>query len=73
MISPRRKVADVVITDDGLGTQQPDACRGADAASFEVDLDRPLPQGRHRSSTSKPSPTYTVTVAVDDPTLGAQS
>ena len=70
IISPRRKVADVVVTDDGLGINNLTVF-GADAASFEVDLNGLyLKAGTNLDFEIKS--TYTVTVAVDDPNVGGE-
>jgi uncharacterized protein YjiK len=69
IVSPRRKVADVAIADDGLGANSL-AVGGADAASFEVDLTGLF----LRAGTSldfETKATYNVSVAVDDPAVGA--
>ncbi len=69
VIAPRRKLADVFITDDGLGNNVL-TVTGPDAASFEVDFTGLyLTAGVSLDFETKPS--YTVTVAVDDASLGA--
>jgi uncharacterized protein YjiK len=63
------RVADVAVTDDGLGTNNL-SVSGPDAASFEVvGSSLYLKAGSSLSHTSKPA--LSVTVAVDDPTVGA--
>jgi len=65
----RIKVADVTVTDDGLGTNTL-SLSGADAAFFEVDgTGLYLKAGTVLDFDAKPS--YAVTVDVDDPTVGA--
>jgi uncharacterized protein YjiK len=64
----RFKVADVSVTDDGLGTNNL-SVTGPDASSFEVDgTGLYLKAGTTLNRTTKPS--YAVNVAVDDPSLG---
>jgi uncharacterized protein YjiK len=64
----RVKVAGVAIVDDGLGTNNL-SVTGPDAASFEVDSSGLyLKAGTVLNHTTKPS--YTVSVAVDDPSAG---
>src|SRR5262249_14945588 len=64
----RIKVADVALVDDGLGTNN-FTVTGADAGSFEVDnLGLYLKAGTVLDFETKTS--YSVTVAVDDPTVG---
>lgn len=69
VISPRRKLADILITDDGLGNNVLTVA-GPDAASFEVDL-----TGLYlRAGTSLDFETksaYNVTINVDDASIGA--
>jgi uncharacterized protein YjiK len=64
----RLKVADVVVTDDGLGTNDL-TVTGPDAASFEVDSNGLYIKAGtvldHETTTS-----YTVSVEVDDPAAG---
>jgi hypothetical protein len=66
--TPRRKVADIVVTDDGLGTNVL-SLAGEDAALFEIDGD-----GLYLKSGTvldhETNPVLNVTVAVDDATLG---
>ena len=63
------RVADIAVTDDGLGTNNL-SVTGTDAASFEiVGSSLFLRAGTTLSYTTKP--TFSVTVAVDDPTVGA--
>lgn len=65
----RVKVADIVVTDDGLGTNDL-AVTGTDAASFEiVGSALYLKAGTTLNSLSKGS--YTVSVTVDDPSVGS--
>ena len=65
----RLKVADVAVTDDGLGTNGL-TVTGPDAASFEVDSNGLyVKAGTVLDFETKPS--YTVSVAVDDPSVGA--
>ena len=65
----RIKLADVVIADDGLGTNSL-SVTGPDAGVFEVDsTGLYLKAGTILDFESKPS--YSVTVAVDDTTIGA--
>jgi uncharacterized protein YjiK len=62
------RVADISVTDDGLGTNNL-SVTGTDAASFEiVGSSLYLKAGTTPSHASKP--TLTVTVAVDDPSVG---
>ena len=64
----RIKVADVVITDDGLGTNNL-TVTGADAGVFEVDSNGLyIKAGTILDFETKTS--YSVTVEVDDPTVG---
>lgn len=64
----RVKVADVLVTDDGIGVNQL-AVTGADAAFFEVDsTGLYLKAGTKLDYESKTS--YAVTVTVDDPNVG---
>ncbi|MES1164477.1 MAG: lamin tail domain-containing protein, partial [Verrucomicrobiota bacterium] len=64
----RLKVADVVITDDGIGTNNL-TVTGADAGFFEVDsTGLYIKAGTILDFEAKS--TYSVTVAVDDPTAG---
>ncbi len=63
------RVADISVTDDGQGTNNL-SVSGPDAASFEIVGSSPfLKAGTSLSHASKP--TLSVTVAVDDPTVGA--
>ena len=63
------KVADIVITDDGLGVNNL-TVSGADAASFEITgTALYLKAGTPLSMATKPS--YSVTVNVDDPSVGS--
>ncbi len=63
------RIADISVTDDGLGTNDL-SVTGADAASFEVvGSSLYLKAGTSLSHAAKP--TLTVTVAVDDPTVGS--
>jgi FG-GAP-like repeat len=65
----RTKVADLAITDDGLGTNI-FAIGGADAASFEISGSALyLKAGTTLNFETKPS--YSITVNVDDTTVGA--
>ncbi|MDO8361932.1 MAG: SdiA-regulated domain-containing protein [Actinomycetota bacterium] len=65
----RLKVADVSISDDGLGTNNL-SVSGADAASFEVDSNGLyITAGTVLDFETKSG--YSVTVDVDDPTVGA--
>ncbi len=65
----RIKVADVVVTDDGLGTNS-FSVSGADAAAFEVDsTGLYIKAGTLLDFETKAS--YAVTVNVDDPSVGA--
>jgi len=65
----RLKVADLVITDDGLGNNNL-SVSGPDASFFEVDSNGLyIKAGTTLDFETKSS--YSVTVAVDDPTLGA--
>jgi uncharacterized protein YjiK len=62
----RVKVADVTVADDGIGTNAL-SVTGPDAASFEVD-----PTGLYlRAGTALDRASFTVSVAVDDPSVGA--
>ena len=68
-IAARLKVADIMIADDGLGALDL-SVSGADAASFEIDLFALyLKAGTTLDFETKPS--YSITVSVDDPTVGA--
>jgi uncharacterized protein YjiK len=68
-LSSHVRVADIAITDDGLGTNNL-SVTGTDAASFEVvGVSLYLKAGTTLSHASKP--TLSVTVAVDDPGVGA--
>jgi diacylglycerol kinase family enzyme len=67
--SSRTKVADIVITDDGSGTNLL-SLAGADAALFEIDGTQ-LYLKAGASLDYETHPTLNVTVAVDDPTVGA--
>ena len=63
------KVADISITDDGLGTNNL-TLSGSDAASFQVIGSALfLKAGTPLNAATKP--TYHVTVSVDDPSVGA--
>ncbi|MEI9897707.1 MAG: lamin tail domain-containing protein [Chthoniobacter sp.] len=63
------KVADILVLDDGLGTNNL-TVSGADAASFQIIANALfLKTGTTLNATAKPS--YSVTVAVDDPTVGS--
>jgi len=63
------KLADIVITDDALGTNNL-ALSGADAASFEIQgTSLYLKAGTTLDPASKP--TYNVNITVDDPSVGA--
>ena len=65
----RVKVASVVVTDDGLGTNHL-SVSGADASSFEVDsTGLYIKAGATLDATAKSH--YDVTVSVDDTTVGA--
>ena len=65
------KLANIVVIDDGLGTNNLSVC-GPDAASFQIiGTALFLRAGTHLDSASRP--TYNVTVAVDDPAGGRQS
>jgi uncharacterized protein YjiK len=65
----RIKMADVVVTDDGLGTNNL-TVTGADASAFEVDSNGLyIKAGTTLDFETKAS--YSVTLAVDDPTIGA--
>src|SRR5262249_17087525 len=64
----RIKVADLVVTDDGLGTNN-FSVTGADAASFEADSSGLyIKAGVLLDYETKTS--YSITVTVDDPTVG---
>src|SRR5262249_9993779 len=68
-VSTHVRVADISVTDDGLGTNNL-SVTGTDAASFEiVGSSLFLKAGTVLSHATKP--TLSVTVAVDDPTVGA--
>jgi uncharacterized protein YjiK len=68
-VSSDVRVADISVTDDGKGTNNL-SVSGTDAASFEiVGSSLYLKAGTSLSHASKP--TLSVTVAVDDPTVGA--
>ena len=68
-VSSHVRLADISVTDDGLGTNNL-SVSGTDAASFEiVGSSLYLKAGTSLSHASKP--TLSVTVAVDDPTVGA--
>ena len=68
-VSTHVRLADIAVTDDGQGTNNL-SVTGPDAASFEiVGASLYLKAGTSLSRASKP--TLTVTVAVDDPTVGA--
>ena len=63
------KLADIVVTDDGLGTNNL-TVTGADAGSFQIiGTGLYLKAGTPLSSSAKPS--YSVTVNVDDPAVGS--
>src|SRR5262249_28501105 len=63
------KVADIAVTDDGLGTNNL-SLTGTDAGFFEIkDSALYLKAGTTLNAAAKPS--YTVTVNVDDPTVGS--
>ena len=63
------KVADIVVTDDGLGTNNL-TVSGTDASFFQIiGTGLYLKAGTPLNSTTKPS--YSVTVNVDDPTVGS--
>ncbi len=63
------KVADIAVTDDGLGTNTL-SLTGADAGSFQImGSALYLKAGTTLNSVTKPS--YSVTVNVDDPTVGS--
>jgi uncharacterized protein YjiK len=65
----RIKVADVAVADDGLGTNNL-TVTGPDASSFEVDsTGLYIKAGTALDFETKPS--YNVSVAVDDPTVGS--
>ena len=67
-VSSHVRLADISVTDDGLGTNNL-SVSGTDAASFEiVGSSLYLKAGTSLSHASKP--TLSVTVAVDDPTVG---
>jgi hypothetical protein len=67
-VSSHILVANIAVTDDGLGTNNL-SVTGADAASFEiVGASLFLKAGTALSHATKP--TYSVTVAADDPTVG---
>ena len=68
-VSNHVRLADISVTDDGLGTNNL-SLSGTDAASFEiVGVSLYLKAGTSLSHTAKP--TLSVTVAVDDPSVGA--
>ncbi len=68
-VSSHVRLADISVTDDGQGTNNL-SVSGTDAASFEiVGSSLYLRAGTSLSHASKP--TLSVTVAVDDPTVGA--
>jgi hypothetical protein len=68
-VSSHVRLADISVTDDGQGTNNL-SVSGTDAASFEiVGTSLYLKAGTALSHASKP--TLSVTVAVDDPTVGA--
>jgi uncharacterized protein YjiK len=68
-VSSHVRVADISVTDDGIGTNNL-SVSGTDAASFEiVGSSLYLKAGTSLSHASKP--TLSVTVAVDDPTVGS--
>jgi hypothetical protein len=68
-VSSHLRLADISVTDDGLGTNNL-SVSGPDAASFEiVGASLFLKAGAALSHASKP--TLSVTVAVDDPTVGS--
>ncbi len=67
-VSSRVRLADISVTDDGLGTNSL-SLSGTDAASFElVGTSLYLKAGTALNHASKP--TLSVAVAVDDPTVG---
>jgi len=67
-VSSHVRVADISVTDDGLGTNNL-GVSGPDAASFEIaGASLYLRAGTSLSHASRPA--LTVTVAVDDPTVG---
>jgi uncharacterized protein YjiK len=68
-VSSHVRLADISVTDDGLGTNNL-SVSGTDAASFEiVGSSLYLKAGTSLSHASKP--TLSVTVAVDDPSVGS--
>lgn len=68
-LSTRVKVADVVVTDDGIGTNDL-SLGGADAAAFELDgMEVFLRSGTTLDFETDPS--LAVTVSVDDPIIGS--
>jgi ELWxxDGT repeat protein len=65
----RLKVADLTIVDDGLGTNNI-TLTGTDAANFEIDANSLyLKAGTALNATAKPN--YSVSINVDDTTVGA--
>ncbi len=64
----RIKVADITITDDGLGTNNL-SLSGTDAASFEI-IGTTLYLKANTTLDFETKPSYSVTVAVNDPTVG---
>jgi len=63
------KVADILVTDDGLGTNNL-TVSGADAATFQIiGTALFIKTGTTFNASTKPS--YSVTVSVDDPTVGS--
>ena len=63
------KLADILVTDDGLGTNNL-SVGGPDAAAFQIiGAGLYLRAGTHLDSAARPM--YNVTVAVDDPAVGA--
>ncbi len=65
----RIKLADIIVADDGLGTNNL-SLSGTDAASFEI-IDTRLFLRAGTLLDFETKPTYNVTVNVDDPTLGS--
>ncbi len=65
----RLKVADIALTDDGLGTNNL-TLTGTDAAAFEI-VSNALYVKANTTIDFKTKASYSVTVNVDDPTVGA--
>jgi uncharacterized protein YjiK len=68
-VSSHVRVADISVTDDGLGTNNL-SVSGTDAASFEI-VGSSLYLKANTSLSHATKPTLSVTVAVDDPSVGA--